>query len=110
MDKAIAVNPRHLWIDLRDDGASTLGGCLCAFHSNAQAAVAMRIGRGHLDEADIDGQLSRHKERRDLREEDRGEIRSSRVDCFRDMRANKEGVVAEVRLHLRENVVCVSKG
>mmetsp|Transcript_9493 Transcript_9493/g.35541 ORF Transcript_9493/g.35541 Transcript_9493/m.35541 type:complete len:381 (+) Transcript_9493:438-1580(+) len=45
VDEGVAVGPRHVRVDLRDDGTGLLAGRHCHVHAGAQAAVAVLLVR-----------------------------------------------------------------
>ena len=100
VDKAVAVGARHLRVHLRHHGMRVLGGGKRGVYANAEAAVAVRVGRRHLDEGDVNGHLAALEQRLDLTQEDRGIVGAAVVDGFADVAADEQGVVTEVAGHL----------
>ena len=80
VNEAVAVGAGHARVDLRDDEP-------CAFDRGerhvdrcAQRAEAMRVRRRHVDERDVDGNLSPSKKPGDIGQEHRNVLGAPLVD------------------------------
>ncbi len=106
MDKAVPERARHVLVDLRDHQFGRLRGVLGIVDGNAQAAVAVPIRPGNVD----DRHVKRHsgiEKLRDLIEKARGIIPVAGPDGVLCRRTRENGVVAEVLFHSR---LCVRRG
>jgi hypothetical protein len=71
VDEAVTVHPRHVTIDLRDHDLGGIHGRSSHVYGHAQAAIATPVGRGYLNEGDIERPASRAKQLGDLGEKAR---------------------------------------
>ena len=71
-DEAVAHGPGHLRVDLGDHQAGVGRGRLDDVHRDAQAAAALLVGRGHLDEGHVERHLARCRTARGCRTSEMG--------------------------------------
>eukprot|EP00968_Pinguiococcus_pyrenoidosus_P016785 scaffold1638_cov258-Pinguiococcus_pyrenoidosus.AAC.9 len=100
VDEGVAVGPRHVRVDLRDDGTGLLAGRHCHVHAGAQAAVAVLIGRADLDHGHVHGDDILAEKRRDLGQEARRRVRAPGRHRFANVGAHEEGVGSEADFRL----------
>jgi len=105
VDEAVAQGARHVRVDLGDDELGALGGGLGHADLGAIRAVAIAVGRRHLDERHINGQPPALEQAGNLRQEDGCEVRPPGVHCLADAGADEERVDAQVRGELWLDVV-----
>ena len=96
VDEAVAVNARHVAVDLGDDERRVPGGCRDDVDAHAKAEETVVVGEGGLDERDVDRNELPLEEIRNLREEDRRVVGQPLVHGPARVGPDEEGVVPEV--------------
>ena len=95
MDEAIAKRARHLSIDLGDDCGGRKCRRLADANFEAKRAEAIPIGRRHVDDRNVELELTA-AQLRDLRQKDRGVIHQSLIDRRAQARADKQRIETQV--------------
>ena len=90
------MRPRHLRVDLGDDQRGVLGGALDDVDRDAEAAHAVLVGRGDLDQRHVQRQLAGGEQPRDVRQEDRRVVAQPFLDDVADVFGDEEAVDAEM--------------
>ncbi len=90
VDERITEGHRHLGIHLSNDVLCTLSRGLYNVDGDAVTAEPVLVGRGDLDECNIDGHGSVTEERRDVSEVDGSIVRPTLRDGFTACRGHKE--------------------
>ena len=96
---------RHLPVHLGDDAARALGRGQAAIDTDAQAEVAVLVGRRHLQERDIERHLAGREQVLDFAEEDGSVVGSSGRHRLAHIGPQEQSVVPEMSLVLRQSVV-----
>src|SRR5271166_7078964 len=99
VDETVPVSPRHLRVHLRHHAMRVLGGGKRGLDVHAEAAIAMRIGRRHLDKSDVDRHLAALDEGLDLAQEDRRVVGAASVHRLAYVASDEQGVMAETLRH-----------
>ena len=110
VDESVAVDARHEPVDLGDDHPGVLRGRLDDVDADAEAQVAVVVGRGGLDQGHIDPDGAALKQRRHVRERNRRVVRGPLIDGISRVVPDEEGIVAEVALELAVRVGCDAEG
>ena len=110
MDEAVAIGSRHVAVDLRHNVVSTLGGREGGIHAHAETAKTVRVGRRYLDERDINRHRPAFEQRFDLAEVDGRVIGTPVINGLAHIAADKHGVMAEVRFHVRSHIGSAAHG
>ena len=104
VNKAVTEGARHLIVHLGDHEAGTVGGGQGGIHAHTIAAEPVRIGRGDLNQRNIERHGVRNEQLLDLAQVDWGVIGAAVVNGFADIGADKDRVMAKVSRHLRGDV------
>ena len=98
MNERVAVDPRHVAVDLDDDHAGLLRGGLDDVDADPEAHIAVLVRKGGLEQGDVHMLETPPEEARDLGEKDRRIIGKPLVDGLAGAVADEEGVVPEIGL------------
>ena len=104
VDEALAQGPRHRPVELHDHRGRGADGRVHRLHAGAQRAEAVRVGRGGVDQDDVQRDRAGVEEVRDVRQEDRHVVGPALVDGRAGVRPDEQGPMAEVAGHLRGEV------
>ncbi len=109
-EEAVSQGPGHLRVHLGDHQTRVRSGRLDDVHGDAQAAATVDIGGSHLDERDIERDLSAGKEPGYVRKSDRRVVTVSLLDHVAHVRRHEERVHREVVGEFLESVGGLSEG
>ncbi len=109
-DEAVAHGPRHLRVHLGDHEAGVGRRRLDDVHGDAQAAPALQVRRGHLDQSDVDGHAPALEQRWDVEQRDGRVLPVALLDHLPHVGGDEEGVHLEVVGQLLEGVGSLTQG
>jgi len=100
VEEGVAVDPRHVTVDLCDDHPGRLGGGLDDVHADPHAEIAVVVGQRGLQERHVHVLEAPAEEAGHLGKVHRRVVRQPLVDGPAGAVADEEGVVPEVGLEL----------
>ena len=104
MQETVAAGARHVIVHFGDDQRAGAGRGERAIDTGAEAEVAVVVGRGHLQQDDVERHFSRQKEAFDFAEENGRVVGASFPHGLADVAAEEQAAVAESACELRERV------
>ena len=104
VDEPVAVNARHEPVDLGDDHLGIFRGCLDDVHADAEAQVTVFVGRGGLDQGDVDPDGAAVEQLGHVGEGNRRVVRGPLIDGVSRVVPDEKGIVPEVAFELAVRV------
>ena len=86
----VAVRPRHPLVDLGDQDPRGQGRGQRGVDRRAERAVSVAVGRGQLQQRDVERDRARHEQARDVRQEDRHEVGAALRDRVAERRPGEQ--------------------
>src|SRR5215813_2405502 len=104
MNETIAVGSRHIVVDLRDNVAGALGGCKRGIYPDTKTAKTVRVGRRNFGQSNCNRHRAALEQFLDFAQINWCVVGAAFVDCFPDVGADEDCIVAEVACHFWRNV------
>ena len=99
INEAVAVRARHLRVYLGDHAMRKLRGCQRGIHSDAEAAISVRIRGRYLNKCHIDPHFAAFEQGLNFAEKNGRVIGTALLYGFTDISSNEQCVVTEALRH-----------